>query len=112
MDIDDSREIRITSGQIIGIIMLLLALLPRDIRADLVARLHSMTTQELADWYANTTAGSSERAGNSTADPTSEGEVPESLNLCLRLILMKISQKESCQNSLKLNIRCSIPFPW
>ena len=73
MDIDDSREIRITSGQIIGIIMLLLALLPRDIRADLVARLHSMTTQELADWYANTTAGSSERAGNSTADPTSEG---------------------------------------
>ena len=78
MDIDDSREIRITSGQIIGIIMLLLALLPRDIRADLVARLHSMTTQELADWYANTTAGSSERAGNSTADPTSEGEIPES----------------------------------
>ena len=76
MDIDDSREIRITSGQIIGIIMLLLALLPRDIRADLVARLHSMTTQELADWYANTTAGSSERAGNSTADPTSEGEIP------------------------------------
>ena len=74
MDIDDSREIRITSGQIIGIIMLL----PRDIRADLVARLHSMTTQELAHWYANTTAGSSERAGNSTADPTSEGEIPES----------------------------------
>ena len=79
MDIDDSREIRITSGQIIGIIMLLLALLPRDIRADLVARLHSMTTQELADWYVNTTAGSSERAGNSTADPTSEGEIPESV---------------------------------
>ena len=28
---DDSREIRIDSGQVIGLIMLLLAMLPRDI---------------------------------------------------------------------------------
>ena len=78
MDLDDSREIRINSGQVIGIIMLLLAMLPRDIRSDLIDRLHRMTTQEMVDWYRTSTAASSERAGNSTVDPTSEGEVPES----------------------------------
>ena len=35
-----------------------------------------MTTQEMVDWYR--TAASSERAGNSTVDPTSEEEIPES----------------------------------
>ena len=80
MDLDDSREIRINSGQVIGLIMLLLAMLPRDIRSDLVDRLHRMTTQEMVDWYrtSNATAGSSsDRAGNSTVDPTSEGEMSE-----------------------------------
>ena len=75
---DDSREIRIDSGQVIGLIMLLLAMLPRDIRSDLVNRLHRMTTQEMLDWYQNSNAASSERAGHSTVDPTSEGELPES----------------------------------
>ena len=65
-------------GQVIGLIMLLLAMLPRDIRSDLVDRLHRMTTQEMVDWYRTSTAASSERAGNSTVDPTSEGEIPES----------------------------------
>ena len=78
MDLDDSREIRINSGQVIGLIMLLLAMLPRDIRSDLIDRLHRMTTQEMVDWYRTSTAASSERAGNSTVDPTSEGEIPES----------------------------------
>ena len=43
---DDDRELRVQSGSIIGIITLLLALLPRDIRSDLIARLHHMNTQE------------------------------------------------------------------
>ena len=75
---DESREIRIDSGQVIGLIMLLLAMLPRDVRSDLVNRLHRMTTQEMLDWYQNSNATSSGRAGNSTVDPTSEGELPES----------------------------------
>ena len=79
MDLNDSREIRVNSGQVIGLIMLLLAMLPRDIRSDLVDRLHRMTTQEMVDWYRTSTAASSERAGNSTVDPTSEGEMPESV---------------------------------
>ena len=78
MDLGGSRGIRINSGQVIGLIMLLLAMLPRDIRSDLIDRLHRMTTQEMVDWYRTSTAASSERAGNSTVDPTSEGEIPES----------------------------------
>ena len=46
MDLDDDRELRVPSGSIIGVIMLLLAMLPRDIRSDLIARLHHMNTQE------------------------------------------------------------------
>ena len=78
---DESREIRIDSEQVIGLIMLLLAMLPRDIRSDLVNRLHRMTTQEMLGWYETSNAAGvspSERAGNSTVDPTSEGEIPES----------------------------------
>ena len=37
---DDDRELRITSGAVIGVVMLLLAMLPRDIRKDFVSRLH------------------------------------------------------------------------
>ena len=33
----------------------------------------------MVDWYRTSTAASSERAGNSTVDPTSEGEMPESV---------------------------------
>ena len=39
---DDDRELRITSGSIIGVIMLLIAMLPRDIRRDFVSRLNEM----------------------------------------------------------------------
>ena len=38
MDLDDDRELRISSGSIIGVIMLLLAMLPRDVRSDLIVR--------------------------------------------------------------------------
>ena len=58
---DDSREIRIDSGHVIGLIMLLLAMLPCDIRSDLVNRLHRMTTQDMLDWYQKSNAASSER---------------------------------------------------
>ena len=40
---DDDRELRITSGAIIGVIMLLIAMLPRDIRRDFVSRVNEMT---------------------------------------------------------------------
>ena len=40
---DDDRELRITSGAIIGVIMLLITMLPRDIRRDFVSRLNEMT---------------------------------------------------------------------
>ena len=43
---DDDRELRITSGAIIGVVMLLLAMLPRDIRKDFVSRLHEMNLAE------------------------------------------------------------------
>ena len=105
MDLDDSREIRVNSGQVIGLIMLLLAMLPRDIRSDLVDRLHRMTTQEMVDWYRTSTAASSERAGNSTVDPTSEGEMPESVP---QLLLENISLREKCRSLLRMKeIRCS-----
>ena len=105
MDLDDSREIRVNSGQVIGLIMLLLAMLPRDIRSDLVDRLHRMTTQEMVDWYRTSTAASSERAGNSTVDPTSEGEMPE---LFHQLLLENISLREKCLSLLRMKeIRCS-----
>ena len=47
---DDDRELRITSGAVIGVVMLLLAMLPRDIRKDFVSRLHEMyLAQEQAE---------------------------------------------------------------
>ena len=96
---DESREIRIDSGQVIGLIMLLLAMLPRDIRSDLVNRLHRMTTQEMLDWYQTSNAASSERAGHSTVDPTSEGELPESFP---QLLLENISLMGKCRNFLRM----------
>ena len=79
MDFDDSRELRITSGSIIGVIMLLLAMLPRDLRSDLIARLHHMSTQETLEREQATTAGS-EAVASSAADPEehlSDGELSE-----------------------------------
>ena len=38
---DESREIRIDSGQVIGLIMLLLAMLPRDVPSDLCEQVAS-----------------------------------------------------------------------
>ena len=43
---DDDRELRITSGDIIGVVMLLLAMMPKDIRKDSVSRLHEMNLAE------------------------------------------------------------------
>ena len=105
MDLDDSREIRINSGQVIGIIMLLLAMLPRDIRSDLIDRLHRMTTQEMVDWYRTSTAASSERAANSTVDPTLKGKYQ---SLFHQLLLENISLMEKCRSFLrKKEVRCS-----
>ena len=59
--------------------MLLLAMLPRDIRSDLIARLHHMNTQETLERDQATTAGS-EEVMNSAADPeehVSDGELSE-----------------------------------
>ena len=117
MDLDDTREIRVNSGQVIGLIMLLLAMLPRDIRSDLVDRLHRMTTQEMVDWYRTSTAASSERAGNSTVDSTSEGEIPESAppatsgeyiseaecRSLLRMKEIRCSKKSTCRQFLDLS---------
>ena len=77
MDLDDSREIRINSGQVIGLIMLLLAMLPRDIRSDLIDRLHRMTTQEMVDW---------------------RGKFP---SLFHQLLLENISLREKCRSFLR-----------
>ena len=79
MDLDDDRELRVPSGSIIGVIMLLLAMLPRDIRSDLIARLHHMNTQETLERDQATTAGS-EEVVSSAANPeerVSDGELSE-----------------------------------
>ncbi len=77
MDFD--RELRVSSGSIIGVIMLLLAMLPRDIRHDLIATLHHMSTQEALERDHATTAGS-EVVVSSAVDPeehVSDGELSE-----------------------------------
>ena len=79
MDFDDSREIRVTSGAIIGVIMLLLAMLPFDVPHDFIGRLHEMSTQESQDREQATTAGSEgvlDPASNPD-DVLSEGELSE-----------------------------------
>ena len=45
---DDDRELRITSGSIIGVIMLLIAMLPRDIRRDFVNFVSRLNEMNLA----------------------------------------------------------------
>ena len=79
MDLNDDRELRVPSGSIIGVIMLLLALLPRDLRCDLIARMHHMNTQETLERDQATTADSGEVI-SSAADPeehVSDGEISE-----------------------------------
>ena len=71
---DDDRELRIPSGSIIGIIMLLLALLPRDIGRDLIARMHQMNNEYSPEVEQNQEISAAERA--TTA---SEGEVLSSV---------------------------------
>ena len=47
---DDARELRVTSGPIIGVVMLLLVMMPKDIKGDFVSRLHEMNlTEEQAE---------------------------------------------------------------
>ena len=95
MDLDDTREIRVNSGQVIGLIMLLLAMLPRDIRSDLVDRLHRMTTQEMVDWYRTSTA----------ASLLLREKYPSPLH---QLLLENISLRQKCRSLLGMEeIRCS-----
>ena len=80
MDLDDDRELRISSGSIIGVIMLLLAMVPRDVRSDLIVRLNYMNTQETLERDPPTTAGTEEVVGSSAAYPednVSDGELSE-----------------------------------
>ena len=67
---DDDRELRVQSGSIIGIIMLLLAVLPRDIRRDLISRLHQRNNEYSPEVERNQEVSAAER--DTTA---SEGEV-------------------------------------
>ena len=76
---DDDRELRITSGSIIGVIMLLIAMLPRDIRRDFVSRLNEMTLaqeqEERNQVMVASDAPENEDMGQATT--ASEGEVLE-----------------------------------
>ena len=74
---DDDRELRITSGSIIGVIMLLIAMLPRDIRRDFVSRLNEMNLaqerEERNQVVVARDAPENDDMGRTTT--TSEGEV-------------------------------------
>ena len=72
MDLDDDRELRISSGSIIGVIMLLLAMLPRDVRSDLIVRLTSMNNQETLE-----RAGGDPTTAAGTEKNISDGELSE-----------------------------------
>ena len=74
---DDDRELRITSGSIIGVIMLLIAMLPRDIRRDFVSRLNEMNLAQERE-ECNQVMVARDAAENDDmrrATTTSEGEV-------------------------------------
>ena len=79
MDLDNDRELRVLSGSIIGVIMLLLAMLPIDVRHDLIGRLHELSAQETQEREQATTAGSDEVL-DPAANPEeglSDGELSE-----------------------------------
>ena len=76
---DDDRELRITSGSIIGVLMLLIAMLPRDIRRDFVSRLNEMNLaqeqEERNQVMIASDAPENEDMGHTTT--ASQGEVLE-----------------------------------
>ena len=83
MDLDDSREIRINSGQVIGLIMLLLAMLPIELQQQLP--LKGLGTQQLILRL--------------------RGKCP---SLFHQLLLENISLREKCRSFLRMKeIRCS-----
>ena len=72
---DDDRELRITSGSIIGVIMLLIAMLPRDIRRDFVSRLNEMSLAQEREERNQVMVARDAPENDDMGRTTSEGEV-------------------------------------
>ena len=72
---DDDRELRTTSGAVIGVIMLLVALLPRDIRRDFVSRLNEMTLAQEQEQINQAVLVRDAPENDEMGRTTSEGEV-------------------------------------
>ena len=72
---DDDRELRTTSGAVIGVIMLLIALLPRDIRRDFVPRLNEMTLAQEQEQINQAVLARDAPENDEMGRTTSEGEV-------------------------------------
>ena len=72
---DDDRELRTTSGAIIGVIMLLIALLPRDIRRDFASRLNEMTLAQEQEQINQAALARNAPENDEMGRTTSEGEV-------------------------------------
>ena len=72
---DDDRELRTTSGAIIGVIMLLIALLPRDIRRDFVSRLNEMNLAQEREERNQVMVARDAPENDDMGRTTSEGEV-------------------------------------
>ena len=72
---DDDRELRITSGSIIGVIMLLIAMLPRDIRRDFVSRLNEMNLAQEREERNQVVVARDAPENDDMGRTTSEGEV-------------------------------------
>ena len=72
---DDDRELRITSGSIIGVIMLLIAMLPRDIRRDFVSRLNEMNLAQEREERNQVMVARDAPENDYMGRTTSEGEV-------------------------------------
>ena len=72
---DDDRELRITSGSIIGVIMLLIAMLPRDVRRDFVSRLNEMNLAQEREERDQVMVARDAPENDDMGRTTSEGEV-------------------------------------
>ena len=72
---DDDRELRITSGSIIGVIMLLIAMLPRDIRRDFVSRLNEMNLAQEREERNQVMVARDAPENDDMGRTTSEGDV-------------------------------------
>ena len=72
---DDDRELRITSGSIIGVSMLLIAMLPRDIRRDFVSRLNEMNLAQEREERNQVMVARDAPENDDMGRTTSEGEV-------------------------------------